>query len=265
MRGLLEAVREKGEIADFLGANPLLHAYELGDLDDVYFPRTQWFGWRVASNLEAVALIYHAVGMPVLIVLDDRDPSPCADMIEAMREAGHLSGRLYAHLTTGLVGSIACRTTRIRPHGRHLKMGLSRKEALEAIPIPPGIVTFEESDADELGAFYAHSYPGNWFDPWMLRSGLYVGLREDGETVAVAGVHVHSPSYGVAALGNVATSPARRGRGLATGLCAALCRRLLPDIPHISLNVDAANRLAIRVYESLGFTVLGDYYEFEVS
>jgi predicted GNAT family acetyltransferase len=63
-------------------------------------------------------------------------------------------------------------------------------------------------------------------------------------------------------LGNVATIPAARGRGLATAACARLCRVLLDDgIDVISLNVRADNAPAIRAYEKLGFAYAADYVE----
>ena len=96
----------------------------------------------------------------------------------------------------------------------------------------------------------------------MLETRRYVGIRVRGELVCVAGVHVWSPTWRVAALGNVATLPEARGRGLATTACAQLCRMLLNDgIDTIALNVRADNAAAIRSYEKLGFAQAADYVE----
>jgi predicted GNAT family acetyltransferase len=100
----------------------------------------------------------------------------------------------------------------------------------------------------------------------MLETGRYVGVRRDGALVCVAGVHVWSPAWRVAALGNVATLPEARGTGLATAACARLCRMLLEDgIDTISLNVRADNAAAIRAYEKLGFAQAADYVEVVLS
>jgi predicted GNAT family acetyltransferase len=120
---------------------------------------------------------------------------------------------------------------------------------------------FSPSDISELEAFYRASYPGNWFDARMLETGYYYGLREEGEIVSVAGVHVYSPAYGVAALGNIATRPDLRGRGLASRVTARLCQALLDHIPLIGLNVKADNRPAIASYRKLGFEAVGQYEE----
>ena len=87
----------------------------------------------------------------------------------------------------------------------------------------------------------------------MLETGRYVGVRRDGRLACVAGVHVHSPTWGVAALGNVATLPELRGHGLARAACAALCLLLLEDgIDTIALNVRADNDAALAAYAASG-------------
>ena len=73
---------------------------------------------------------------------------------------------------------------------------------------------------------------------------------------------MYSPTWSVAALGNVATLPGLRGRGLARSACAALCRVLLEDgITTIALNVGADNHAAIRAYTRLGFEQVAEYTE----
>ena len=114
------------------------------------------------------------------------------------------------------------------------------------------------SSTSSIGA----AYPETWFTPRMLATGRYVGIRHDGRLACVAGVHVHSPAWGVAALGNVATLPELRGRGLARAACAALCLLLLEDgIETIALNVRADNAAAIAAYSLLGFEVATSYWE----
>jgi predicted GNAT family acetyltransferase len=118
------------------------------------------------------------------------------------------------------------------------------------------------SDLDEIERFYASAYPGTWFHARMLETGRYVGIRHAGSLACVAGVHVWSPAWGVATLGNVATLPEVRGLGLATAACARLCLILLADGIHVvSLNVRADNCAALRAYAKLGFAHAADYVE----
>ena len=131
----------------------------------------------------------------------------------------------------------------------------------------PGVIlgSVTGDDLDELSAFYRDSYPSNWFDPRMVETGQYFGLREDDKLVSVAGVHVYAPTQRVAALGNIATDPAYRGRGLAFRCVARLCGNLLESVDAIGLNVKADNLGAIRLYERLGFERVAQYEEWSFS
>ena len=82
------------------------------------------------------------------------------------------------------------------------------------------------------------------------------------ELMSVAGVHVFSRRYRVAALGNIATHPQARGKGLARVVTAKLCQELRGEADHIGLNVKDDNAGAIACYERLGFercAVYGEY------
>ena len=69
----------------------------------------------------------------------------------------------------------------------------------------------------------------------------------------MAGVHLYSKEYSVAAIGNVATAESERGRGYSTSVTASLCADLWNDVKIIGLNVKADNAPAIKVYNKLGF------------
>ena len=139
-------------------------------------------------------------------------------------------------------------------------MGLISKAQVETVDTARA-VQLSTSDLDELQALYRLSYPGNSFDSRMLETGCYYGIRQGKELVSVAGIHVCSPTYRVAAIGNVTTHPAYRGQGLATIVCAKLCQSLLQTIDYIGLNVKADNISAIRSYERLGFEYIATYDE----
>jgi predicted GNAT family acetyltransferase len=99
----------------------------------------------------------------------------------------------------------------------------------------------------------------------MVATGRYFGVREDGQLICIAGVHVYSPRYRVAALGNIVTHPAHRNRGHATRATARLCQALLDEVDHIGLNVKADNEAAIACYRKLGFEVVAPYGEFNIA
>jgi len=123
------------------------------------------------------------------------------------------------------------------------------------------VESLSHRNTGEIIALYQH-YPDNFFEPSQLDSGHYLGVRVEDVLVSVAGVHLHSPSFGIAALGNIVTHPEHRGRGLSTACTEALCERLFEgQVDTLALNVRRHNRSAVRVYEKLGFRYHDTYLE----
>lgn len=259
----VEAVDDRAELEAWLARDRALHIYELGDLDPFFWPHTRWFGLRShrGAGLEALALVYLGAHTPTLLALAGGADGALATLVE--RIAPQLPDTLYTHLGPGLAEVLARAGYRTRSRADHLKLILP-KAALAELREPAALEVLGRDSVDALEQLYARSYPGNWFDPRMLDTGQYVGLRcdNDGQLLAVAGVHVYSPRYGVAALGNVTTTPRARGRGLATALVAGLCARLrTTGVETIGLNVAATNHAALRCYARLGFERLARYEE----
>ncbi|MBQ1046463.1 MULTISPECIES: GNAT family N-acetyltransferase [unclassified Micromonospora] len=248
----VRAEHDRAVLAGLLGRDPVLHAYQLGDLDDFFWPYTSWF-----RRDDQVVLLYHGVALPTLLAF--AAPDEVAGLAGLLAEAAPvLPARMWAHLSPGLEATLG-RWFVVSEAAAHHRMALTDPGRLAEVPAvgePLG-----PADAAELSGLYAVAYPGNWFDARMLETGQYVGVRERGRLVAVAGVHVFSPRWRVAALGNVTTHPDVRGRGLGAGVVAALCARLLASVDHVTLNVRADNAAAVRLYERLGFSRVAGFTE----
>ncbi len=250
-------LRDREEIAALCRRAPAVHAYELGDLDDFFWPHTRWFGWDGGGGVSQLALLYSEHELPVLIGLPEEPRDEMSALLGELQ--AELPPRVYAHVGADALGVLRRYGTATAPQA-HLKMALVDAGRLDAIA--NGVERLGDGQRGEIEAFYELAYPGSWFVPRMLETGRYVGLRDAHGLTCVAGVHVWSPRWRVAALGNVATRPDVRGRGLAQRACAALCRRLFDDgIDTIALNVRADNPAAIRAYERLGFAVVAEYAE----
>ncbi|PWU44347.1 GNAT family N-acetyltransferase [Micromonospora globispora] len=248
----VRAEHDRAVLAELLGRDPVLHAYQLGDLDDFFWPYTSWF-----RRGNQVALLYHGVELPTLLAF--AAPADSAELAALLTDlAPLLPARLWAHLSPSLDATLD-RWFHLEDAAPHHRMALTDPARLARVT--PAGAPLGPADLPELLALYAAAYPGNWFDPRMLDTGQYVGIREAGELVAVAGVHVWSPTWRVAALGNVTTHPRVRGRGLAGAAVAALCARLREGVEHVTLNVRADNTAAVRLYQRLGFTPVADFVE----
>jgi ribosomal protein S18 acetylase RimI-like enzyme len=254
----MKIVTDKARIESFLRQNPALHLYELGDLDDFFFSYTSWYSHEKDGEIKSLALVYTGTELPVLLALDDSGSASMPVLLNELRDK--LPKRFYCHLTRGYEKLLEDRFL-LEPHGTHHKMTLTVHAKLDAIDAS-GAVQLDAKEKEEILEFYSSAYPGNWFDARMLETGQYFGLRQKGRLGSIAGIHVYSPKYKVAALGNIATLPEFRGQGLGTRVTAALCRNLLNTVDIIGLNVKTDNADAIRCYQKLGFKITGEYNEF---
>ncbi|MBO0780460.1 MAG: GNAT family N-acetyltransferase, partial [Ktedonobacteraceae bacterium] len=171
-----------------------------------------------------------------------------------------LPRQLYVHLSPGVEQAFSG-SYHLESHGLHYKMALRHPAALNAIDTEH-VIQLSTADRAEVEEFYRVSYPNNSFDPRMLETECYYGIRQQGKLVSIAGIHVYSPRYRVAALGNVTTHPNRRGQGLGRTVCASLSQALYATVDHIGLNVKADNTSAIACYKRLGFEIIAEYTEF---
>ncbi|QKZ19103.1 GNAT family N-acetyltransferase [Streptomyces chartreusis] len=122
---------------------------------------------------------------------------------------------------------------------------LYAEPAPEAIPLGP-------ADIPEILGLIALTQPGP-FLPRTIELGTYLGIKEDGQLIALAGERLRLPGW--TEISAVCTHPDHRGRGLATRLVRAVAAgiRARGDTPF--LHAAVSNTHAIRLYESLGFTV----------
>jgi len=123
---------------------------------------------------------------------------------------------------------------------------------------PPFEQNFEElkpSRVDEMLALVELTKPGPFFKR-TPELGSYLGIREAGQLVAMAGERLKP--YGYTEISAVCTHPDYRGHGFASSLVSILIQRIMKrnEIPF--LHVRRENVDAIRVYEKLGFKTRRD-------
>lgn len=256
---ILHGVQCKNLLESFFRQNTALHIYSIGDLDDFFWPYTTWYALQDGTQLTAVILVYRGQSLPTVLAIGD-ETEPLYMLFDGI--ASDLPKRFYSHFSPG-VEQILRQSFHLTSHGLHLKMALTSKEILSRVDTS-NIKLLTSHDTDELMAFYLSAYPENWFDPRMLDTGQYYGIRVDDQLVSVAGIHVYSPTYRVAALGNIVTHPGYRRQGLGLKTTVRVCQSLIKSVDHIGLNVKADNLPAINCYQKLGFETIGEYGEFMV-
>jgi predicted GNAT family acetyltransferase len=121
-------------------------------------------------------------------------------------------------------------------------------EAADADAIHP----LTEADAPEMLALATLTEPG----PFLARThrlGSFWGIRDGGRLIAMAGERLQPPGF--TEVSGVCTHPDARGRGYARKLSSLVARKIAARGETPFLHAYATNTNAIRLYESLGFTV----------
>lgn len=247
-------LHDKATIERFLRRNAPLHVYGLGDLDDHFWSATTWYALEGERGVAALALLYTGLAVPVLLALGGED-EPLADLLRSVSHA--LPAGFDAHLSPSLAPVLAEHFS-LEFSDHHHRMALVDASRLDGHSAE-GLVTLSKGDLDELLAFYRTHYPHGWFEPRMLETHHYYGIRGPEGLLSVAGVQVYSPRYGVAAVGNIATRQDQRGKGYAKAVVSALCKDLLHSVDTVALGVSAANAPAIACYNALGFEIVAPY------
>jgi len=116
-------------------------------------------------------------------------------------------------------------------------------------------VAFEplgEADAAEMLALATLTVPGPFFER-THRLGDFIGVRQDGRLVAMAGERMKPDGF--TEVSGVCTHPDHRGRGYAGALMRVVTARILERGEQAFLHAYAANTATIALYETLGFRV----------
>jgi GNAT superfamily N-acetyltransferase len=235
---------DRSHIQAYLEADRLYAAYAIGDLEPGLFELCEWSGAVAADRLDALALLYHGLEPPALFVMGS------VGGLRAILERASNPRRVY----------LTCRE-------EHLAVTREFYSWERVIPmfrmvLPPASFSPVEGDClrlgtthlEQLAALYALGGGAVAFSPSQVSDGVFYGAFADDQLVAAAGTHLVSPTYGVAAVGNVFTHPDYRGLGYGAATTTAVVTELLAlDIRDAVLNVRQGNGRAIRLYERLGF------------
>lgn len=236
---------DKEQIKAFLGTDREYGAFALGDLDPEFFPHCTWYGAETEGDIRSLALVFRALDPPALFVMGD--PTGLALMLGSLvrernvyvtcrQEHKPVVEAYYSLGKSERMIRMVLRPNRFRPIRRHMPERLT----------PASFGELQELyDADKGYAA--------WFQPYQLAQGFFYGMRERGRLVSVAGTHLVSLAVGVAAVGNVFTLPAYRGRGYASACVSRLTEALLAHDLLVVLNVSETNDRAACIYRRLGY------------
>ncbi|MGI3228440.1 GNAT family N-acetyltransferase [Streptomyces sp. GTA36] len=119
-----------------------------------------------------------------------------------------------------------------------------------ATALEPEAVLLGPADVPEMLDLVERTRPGP-FLPRTVELGTYLGIRRNGNLIAMAGERLHPPGW--TEISAVCTDPDFRGEGLATRLTLAVAHGIRARGETPFLHAAAGNTTAIRLYEAMGF------------
>jgi ribosomal protein S18 acetylase RimI-like enzyme len=242
---MVQRLFDKSEIRRRLNADREWSLYPLADLDDGLFEQCEWRGLG-----DGLAMSFRGIAIRPIFVLGSAEST--GELLAALPETAGYLNLMPHHL------HVASTVYRFRKRNEMRRMILG-----DFRPRSGNVEHLDIGHCAEIEQLYASGDGGGIaFGPFQLNTGMFRGIRRNGELVAVAGAQVASVNEGVAAVGNIFTRADCRGQGLAQiATSAAVSAMRAAGIATIGLNVECANAAAIHAYETIGFRTSLTYFE----
>jgi ribosomal protein S18 acetylase RimI-like enzyme len=245
----IEKVSNREELRGHLRDDRVANAYLLGHLETDYFPFCTWFVARDRDgSIESLVTYYEGLSLPAVRAIGSKHG--VGRILEEC--SSHLPNRFHFHVVAPHLDALERRfeVTNLRKMQR---MGLTR-ERYDSSPVDDRVRRLDHRDTASIMKLYEH-YPDNLFEPYQLETGYYFGIDAPSEDrlASIAGVHVVSETYDVAAVGNLVTHPEARDEGLATACTGRLLDELFQCVSVVALDVRNDNAPALSVYDRFGF------------
>lgn len=210
----------------------------------------------------------HVLDRPVWTALSGRQAGFATGDALALRYRPEIN--ILAAAADDSPGALAALAALVPPGGR-----IATVEGAET-PVPPGLTVIKramlaqmvlerpvladpvefldlgDADAPEMVALATLTEPGPFVEA-THRLGEFIGIRIDGQLVAMSGERMRAP--GLTEVSAVCTHPDWRGRGLAGKLMRVVMARIVARGETPFLHSYASNAGAIALYEKLGFRV----------
>ena len=174
-------------------------------------------------------------------VTPDYSPSSLADLADLVRARGDVA--LVEQQPPPQIPGLSVRSQALCWQMVAEAPNLVGEPAFEILPLT-------EADAPQMLALATLTAPGPFFEQ-THRLGRFVGVKQDGKLIAMAGERMQPPGH--TEVSGVCTHPDHRGRGYAAGLMLEVAARIRARGETPFLHSYAHNTGAIALYPALGF------------
>jgi GNAT superfamily N-acetyltransferase len=247
----IDAHASADEARAFLERDRLMAAYALADIDQPEIEGARWWIARRDGDIAAVVLVVEGLPFRPCFATGASD-GLAAIFREAIREPRVLLAT--PPRSRGAI-ELSYRFERV-DHMRRMVVNVNRFRPR----VNQQVTRLGADHLDSVIDLYGHA-SRTYFTPERMRREIYFGIYQADILVAAAGTHVRSKRSGLAAVGNVLTRLAYRGRGMARSVTSAVTETALEQHRDVVLNVREDNMPAIAVYERLGYQTHGQFIE----
>jgi RimJ/RimL family protein N-acetyltransferase len=221
------------------------NAYAIADLEPEHFRNSVWF---VAPDNTGLTLLYRQYSMPLVFCAETT-----THLDSILAEIDVVLGQQTRSITVSLDMVAPIRNRYNISSERALIRMVLERSSFRPVEDKYKTTLLTPVHLNALKELYRES-PQEFFLDSMITEGVYYGIFEEDQLVAVAGTHILTEKYSIGVLGNIYTRADRRNLGYASSTTSAVTKRLLNlGIEAIVLNVLQENHSAIRVYERLGY------------
>ncbi len=239
------------DVRAFFEGDRFMAAYALADLDPENVDRSRWWVARRGEAITAAALLVEVLPFRPCFAMGDT-----ASLAELFRN-GVTEPRLI--VATPPNGRLA-----IEASYRFERIDVMHRMAVGVDAFQPAVrhtvVRLGPERLDDVLDLYGNA-SRSYFTVQRLARELYFGVYDGEQLAAAAGTHVRSHGASIAAVGNVLTRMAYRGRGMATSATSAVTEAALEEHRDVVLNVRQDNAQAVSVYRRLGYVVHAPFVE----
>ena len=241
-RLVIEGTRDRELLLGFMDRDRIFAAYAIADMDDAEFARTRW---GMAFEDDA----------PIALVMEYRGLSP--QPLFTMGDPDGV-GAILRDIIRTRVAFLASKPDVVQAVAEHYSVDVGADmvrmhvDGASFRPVLGDAVRLDVGDTRHLNRLYELGLT-SWLPSEAVAAGVYYGVRRGTRLISAAGTHVISPTYGLAAVGNVYTQRDYRGQGLAKVVTSAVTTELLRTVEQVVLNVRADNPAALAAYRALGY------------
>lgn len=245
-------LEDKTEIHRFLSRERIYAAYAIGDLEPELFVQTEWIGAEKSGQLIAITLLFRGLEPAALFLMGANEG------LDAIFGSGYHPENVY----------LGCRLehykTTVKFYAWSKKLAMWRmvtdRKRFRGLD-DDAAIRLDTSHIGQLVELFGDE-GADAFSSSQVAAGVFFGIFDNHQLVSAAGTHLISPTYRLAAVGNIYTHPDYRGRGYGTQVTSAVVSKLISlGIDDIVLNVEQDNVPANRLYDKLGFERYCPFYE----